>query len=569
MPKYTRSSIKDILKDWKWILSFTKKHIGSIVLLTLFGLLGSALSLLSGVLSKYMIDSIVSMDLDKLKPMALYMVLSAVFSVAFRSLNSRFSAKLGITMNNEVQAHVFDRLIRSDWMAISRYSTGDLLNRFSGDVNTVASCAVSWVPSFIIQAFTVLATLCVVCYYDPVMALIAFASAPVLLLASRTLMRKQRDYNRKMREASSDLSAFESEAFRNINTLKGFGVEDNICLQLHQNQERFKAVSLDYNSFSIKTNAMLSGLGTAVQYITMGYCLLRLWQGKILFGTMVLFLQQRSTLQSAFSALVGLIPRALSGSIAAERVRELTDLPKDAPVCPDPPTPTASVRLRDVEFSYNDDRKVLGGVTLHADPGEIIVLVGPSGQGKTTTLRLLLGLVKPLSGTLELVDTNGVSHPIGTSTRHWFSYVPQGNTLIAGTIADNLRLANPDATTEEMIAALQQACAWEFVSQMPGTVDAHLGEGGKGLSEGQAQRIAIARALMRKVPVLLLDEVTSALDMDTERRILRQLTGLGVTCIVTTHRPSVLTMCTRAYRVENGHITQLTDAEVYNLTANL
>ena len=155
---------------------------------------------------------------------------------------------------------------------------------------------------------------------------------------------------------------------------------------------------------------------------------------------------------------------------------------------------------------------------------------------------------------------------MGSATRHWFSYVPQGNTLLAGTVADNLRLARQDATEAEMVDALDSACAWEFVSRMPQGIHTPLLEGGKGLSEGQAQRIAIARALIRRAPAMLLDEVTSALDRDTERRVLNNLMHRGVTCIVTTHRPSVLTMCSRAYRVENGQVTVLSEAEIRALT---
>ena len=223
--------------------------------------------------------------------------------------------------------------------------------------------------------------------------------------------------------------------------------------------------------------------------------------------------------------------------------------------------------MEGVSAAYEDGVQVLDNISLTAGPGEIIALVGPSGEGKTTLLRLLLGLMQPLEGTMELTDARGTVHTLGTQTRRYFSYVPQGNTLLAGSIAQNLRMVNPGASDGEIIAALEGACAWEFVSQMPGTIHAKLGEGGLGLSEGQAQRIAIARALMRKAPAMLLDEITSALDMDTEQKVLQYLMNLGVTCIVSTHRPSVLTMCTRAYRVEDGRISQLSDEEIGQLTS--
>jgi ABC-type bacteriocin/lantibiotic exporter with double-glycine peptidase domain len=270
---------------------------------------------------------------------------------------------------------------------------------------------------------------------------------------------------------------------------------------------------------------------------------------------MTLFLQQRSNLASAFSSLISLVPTALSGSVAAERVRELTELPKE-PKNAEKRHPKGSccLTLENVRVAYTEDRKVLSDVNITVPAGKIVALVGPSGEGKTTLLRLLLGLIRPEEGHISLTDEEGNSYPLGADTRHCFSYVPQGNTVIAGTIAENLRLGKEDATDEELRRALTDACAWEFVKTLPLEMDTPIGEGGKGLSEGQAQRIAIARALIRSAPVLLLDEVTSALDRDTETRVLENLTGRGITTLLTTHRTSVLDKCAHIYRVEAGKV---------------
>ena len=562
-------SLKATLQDWKWILSFTRSHWLGVVGLTLLGLFSSALTLCSGIITKKLLDSILTMNTDRLLPMAVLMVLSAMLGVVFQSFSARYSARLSTAMHHEVQRHAFDRLIHSDWMAVRRFSTGDLLTRFSGDISTVSGCAMTFLPNLIVQLFTVLSTFGMICYYDPMMALICLVSTPALFLASRSLLRRQRDYNRRLRETTSGMAAFQSETFRNIDTLKGFGIEDAVSGQLLQWQDKNRSVILEHNRFTVQTHALLTTLTTLVQYAAMGYCIFRLWQGKMILSTMTFFLQQRGALQSAFSSLIGQIPRLLSGSVAAERIRELTDLPRDPDPTDEIPTPWCRIRLDNVSAAYEDGVKVLDGISLEAGPGEIVALVGPSGEGKTTLLRLLLGLMQPKSGTMELTDARGEKHTLGVQTRRYFSYVPQGNTLLAGTIAENLRLVNPSATDAELIAALEGACAWDFVSQMPGTIHAKLGEGGLGLSEGQAQRIAIARALMRKAPAMLLDEITSALDMETEQRVLHYLMNLGVTCIVSTHRPSVLTMCTRAYRVEDGRITQLTEEEIQNLTASM
>ena len=563
--KMKDGTLTDVIRDWKWILTFTKGRWFQILVCTLLGILSSALGLATGITGKYLIDCIVALDKTRLPLLAVIMLLFGGASMALQSATSRYSARLNITMRNDVQAHVFSRLLRSKWLALRQFPTGELLSRFSADVSTVSSCAVNWLSSVVIQLFTVLATLCVVLYYDPVMALIAFASTPVLIFASRRLIRKQRAFNMQLRNVGGGMSAFEAETFRNIDTLKSFGVEEDMISRLSSWQEKYRDVAMAHNAFTIKTNILLTILGTAVQYLALGYCLWQLWSGKILIGTMVLFLQQRSTLSSAFSSLISLIPTALSGSVAAERIRELTELEQEIRSEGVSAEGGCSLALNSISASYEDGRQVLKNISLTAEQGSIVALVGPSGEGKSTLIRLILGLITPDSGTAELTDGTGRRFPLGAGTRHLFAYVPQGNTVLAGTIAENLRLVNHEATEEQLIQALKDACAWEFVASLPQGIHSPMGEGGKGFSEGQAQRIAIARALVRKAPVLLLDEVTSALDYDTEQQVLKNLMNRGLTCLVATHRPSVLALCSRVYKVSEGSVVQLTGEQILAL----
>ena len=333
-------------------------------------------------------------------------------------------------------------------------------------------------------------------------------------------------------------------------------------------QGNYRKTVLEHNDFSIKTSVFLTALGIFVQYLALGYCLWQLWSGRILIGTMVLFLQQRSRLSSAFSSLISLVPTALNGSVAAERLRQITELEKEEDSAPCPCAPGAcSLALEHVWAGYEPGSSILEDVSLQADSGQVVAMVGPSGEGKSTLIRLILGLIRPESGSCRITDSAGSSFPLGASTRYLFAYVPQGNTVLSGTIADNLRLVNPQVTEEEMIQALQDACAWDFVSAMPQGLHSTIGEGGKGLSEGQAQRIAIARALVRKAPVMLLDEVTSALDMQTEQEVLKNIIGRGVTCIAATHRPSVLSLCSRVYQVREGTVSQLNPDQIRELTS--
>ena len=314
-------------------------------------------------------------------------------------------------------------------------------------------------------------------------------------------------------------------------------------------------------------------MGHIVQFIAFGYCLYRLWTRDITYGTMTLFLQQRSNLSNAFNKVVSIVPSFLNCSVAAKRIRELTELPKEIHLAEskelDPYVADGfKVFMKGLEFSYKEDQKVVSGSEFLAAPGEIVALIGPSGEGKTTMIRLILGLIKPQKGMASLVASTGKEVQMNAETRHLFAYVPQGNTMISGTIAENLQMVKEDATEQEMIEALEISCAWEFVSKMEKGIHSYVGERGRGLSEGQAQRIAIARAILRDAPVLLMDEATSALDVATERKVLRNIVKQrpNKTCIVTTHRPSVLGMCQRVYRISDKQLVELDNEEAEKMT---
>ena len=258
----------------------------------------------------------------------------------------------------------------------------------------------------------------------------------------------------------------------------------------------------------------------------------------------------------------------MTSSVSAHRIRELVELPRERHI-PESQELQAlagdgfSIRMRNVNFSYVEDKKIITDSYFYAAPGEIVALIGPSGEGKTTMIRLFLGLIHPDSGQTYLRASNGTRVEMNADTRFLFSYVPQGNTVLSGTIAENMRMVKEDATDEEIIDALKSACAWEFVSKRPDGINAKIGERGRGLSEGQAQRVAIARALLRDAPILLLDEATSALDVTTERLVLRNIVTKhpNKTIIVTTHRPTVLNMCERVYRVMETRVTELDEEE--------
>lgn len=566
--RWKDGTFSEIIDDWKWIFTYSARYKGAVAFYVILGIVSTSLGLVSSVASKYLIDIITGYKTSKLSVMLIIMVGSSLFSLLFSSLISRISAKLSIYINNDIQADIFDKIVDADWMAINQYSNGDVLNRFNGDIGTVSGNAISWLPTIIIAVYNFIATFLVILHYDWIMAVIALGSAPFMLLMSRFMIKKQRDYSKKVREMSSKLMTFEVEAFYNFDTIKSFGIAPYYSKKMRWWQERFKDISLKYNMFTIKTNILLSVMGNLVQFVAFGYCLFRLWTHDITYGTMTLFLQQRSNLSGAFNNVVSIIPSFLNSSVSAHRIRELVELPKEVHI-PESKELDAlaadgfEVRMRDVEFSYVEGTKVITGSAFKACPGEIVALVGPSGEGKTTMIRLILGLIRPEEGESVMIGSDGREVAMNAETRHLFAYVPQGNTILSGTIAENMRMVKEDATDEEVVDALKISCAWDFVERMPNTFNSNVGERGRGLSEGQAQRIAIARAVLRDAPILLLDEATSALDVATERRVLKNIINQrpNKTCIVTTHRPSVLNMCQRVYRVMDTRITELDEKE--------
>ena len=564
-------TFSEIWADWKWIWGYTKRYRRAVWFYTILGVASSTLGLVSAVASKYSIDIITGYDSDHLWFIVTVMVASALVGLLLRSVTSRISTKISLRVNNDIQAQVFDRLLGADWRSLNAFASGDLLSRLSTDVGSVSSSAIRWLPDLIVTAYTFAATLAVILHYDWVMALLALASAPFLLLTSRRLIRGMRTHQQEVRQVGSRLMSYETETLHNLDAIKGFGITGRYGAGLRQRQEEFRRASLDYNLFSIRTEILMSVLGSAVQMAAFGYCLYLLWSGKILYGTMTLFLSQGAKLSSAFNALVRTVPSFLSASVSARRIRDLYALEPE-PVLPDDGLDSLAsqgftVAVEDAGYAYVPHQPVLTHADFRAAPGETVALVGPSGGGKTTMIRLLLGLIRPAEGRAYLQAADGRQVEVNAGLRRYFSYVPQGNTLLSGTIADNLRMVKPDASDAQLRAALEAACAWDFVSAMDGGLDASVGEHGHGLSEGQAQRIAIARALLRDAPVLLLDEATSALDVATERTILRNLAARypHKTCIVTTHRPTVISLCCRVYQVSSGCLRLLDSDEAQRL----
>lgn len=559
--KLKEGFLRELITETRWIYGYASGYRGAAVLYILLGLASTAAGLASGVASKYLIDAVVGRGTAVIGWIAAAYVGLSVGKIALSAFIRRFSAKVSIRASNEIRADVFRRFLDVDWQASLEYHSGDLLTRVNSDVQTVADSVLGWMPSLVTCAVQLAATLCVILVYDPVMALIALAGAPATVLLSRAFISRMRVFGQKMRESQAELTAFYEESLQNLQAVKAFDLKKTFASKLDMLQKLYRDVSLDYNLFSVRTSLIVSLCGLAVSCLCLFWGVYRLWSGYISFGTMVLFIQLTGFVSSAFSSLLSVVPSAVSAAVSAGRIMTIVSLPAEdsgndeklARFRAQARQTGISVRAEGVSFSYDRGREVFSGLDLTAAPGELIGIVSPSGGGKTTLIRLMLGLITPESGGVYF-ESGDISEKLCPALRGLVTYVAQEKVVFSGTIAETLRLTDRDATDEQLERALRMACAWDFVSALPEGVDTRLGERGSGLSEGQIQRLAIARAILSSAPVMLLDEATSALDIKTEKRVLRNILSQDSrrTIIITTHRTTVLPDCTRVYALENG-----------------
>ena len=559
--KIKSGALREFYHEAIWVWGYIRKYRLAVGIYILLGLLSTLMGLGTSVASKYLIDAVTGYKTGAIGAAAAAMAGMLVMSILLRSVSSLVGAKNSVYIHNEIQAEVYGAVLNTAWEPLEDYRPGDLLSRLTSDVDTVAASVTSFAPGLISGLAQFFGALIIMFYFDPTMALIALIAVPVSAVLSRLLVGRMREHNRQMKAISSAVMSFYEDSLTNITSIKAFDITGLFYGKMRRLQQRYQKEYLDYNRFSVRTSVFLSLVGTAVSAGCFGWGVFRLWSGAITYGSLTMFLQLASSLSASFSALIGLVSSAISISTSAGRIMAVVQLPEEpsGEGVPQETLNQAEVSIQHAAFSYQNGEPVLRDACFAAAPGELVALTGPSGEGKTTMLRLLLGLIRPQQGTADLI-CGGTSYPLSAETRGAFAYVPQGNSMFAGTIRENLLLTNPGADDAQLEQVLRAACAYDFVMELPGGLNYSVGGHGKGLSEGQAQRLAIARALLRGAPILLLDEATSALDEETEHQLLQNLmnSGLVHTCIFVTHRPAATIICRRRYRVADGTVQEET-----------
>ena len=559
--------LKQLTGEILWMYAYVRRYWLLIAVYVLLGASGSVLGLGTSVVSKELVDAVTGVNSRGIVQVACLYVGVGVGQIFVNAVKSRLSLKVRLKVTNEIRADIYEQVLRTNWESLAKYRSGDLLYRVNGDAGMVANTILTFLPNVVTTLISFGGAFLIVIKNDPWMALIALLGAPVSFLTSRYSAKRMRQFQRDNQNVASDRTVFDQETFQNLQFIKAFGMLDRVTEKFHRIQQESVDVALRQNKFQQYMTITTSLVGQAVGYASYGFAAFRLWQGQISYGTMTMFVSMAASLRGSFSGILNLAPMVIRAGISAERIMEITGLPRDSMADKEEAEEIRKqsrekgvyVHMENVDFAYEEDKWIYQGADFRAEPGEIVALIGPSGQGKTTTLNLILGLYHPKKGTIRVGNPGGNELRASSSTRCLFSYIPQGNTMFSGTIADNMRMVKPEASDEEIRSALEAACAWEFVGKLEHGMDTEVRERGTRFSEGQKQRLSIARALLADAPVMILDEATSALDVATERRVLRSIIRKepNRTVIVAAHRPSVFSMCSRVYKVGGSRITEL------------
>jgi ATP-binding cassette subfamily B protein len=549
---------KRVYEYIKWILDNAKGFRKSIAFIIILDAATALVGVAVAILSKNLIDCAVDGTISKAVVFASLFGALVLANLGIKAFSSVLSARTYELMANSIRTRIFSRISMTEWLYVTKYHSGDVLTRLTSDVGNVTTGVVNTLPSIIHLCVQLTAAFGTLLYYEPMLAVLAFILGPFTVLLSRIWGRKLKQLNVKVQESESAYRAFIQEAIENMLIVKTFQMEKrNVDTISDLHGTRLKWV-MKKNVTSVVASTTL-GLGYWIGYL-LAFCwgALKLSRGTTSFGTLTAFLQLVSQVQTPFIGLASTIPQLISAVASSGRLMELEALPLEQLSMELPTESVTGISFKDIYFSYEDKKPILEKLTVNIRPGEIVGLIGSSGEGKTTLIRLLLALVKPDEGIVSFVSKDGKEISASAETRDWISYVPQGNTLFSGTIEENIRAGYLEASVEEIQAAARAACAMDFIEKLEEGMQSKIGERGVGLSEGQAQRISIARALLRKAPILILDEATSSLDIASEMHVLESIHELkpARTCIVITHRPTALRICSRILKLENGRLVE-------------
>lgn len=533
------------MKYWSWIWRNTQGIRLNTAVRIVAGTAQVALGLMMVWLSRRFIDETIRTGTTRdVTVMVIWLVLTVVGGVLLRQVYFLLTTRAGIHQTNTIRLRMFSSMFRRQLYDDKEIHSGDISSRLTKDIEVVSETTTDTLPQMCITCIQLVGAFLLLHYFDRWLAWALLVLTPLALIMAKFIGRRLRQMTLDIRQDESRIQMQVQEGMENNAVLRAMGSEEWMTGRLDTMQQQLKGNIMRRTRFTIMIRIILGsafGLGYLLAFVWGG---LQLRSGAITFGIMTSFLQLVGQIQHPVMQLLNLVPQVIHSTASIDRLHELETLatgPDTSTMHPN----LSGIRFDNVSFRYaGGDRQILSDFTHDFLPGTKTALMGETGIGKTTLFRLMLGFIAPQSGSISLYGTDGSTMPVGAQTRPDFVFVPQGNTLMSGSIRFNMQVANPDASDNQIKEALHTACA-DFVMELPDGLDTQLGERGSGLSEGQAQRIAIARGLLRPGSILLLDEISSSLDPETESELYRRLFQAhpGKTMIFITHRQAVTTLC--------------------------
>ena len=518
-----------------WIKSTVpSKTAWAVALLSVFGIIISILSTYSAVLIKGVIDSAVSSDgglWTRLAVYGAYIVALLLMEIAHSLLSARTTAKTDIKLRSTVMGAVTSK----DYRTVSAYHSGDVLSRATMDVSVVSNAITQVVPGILSVIARVISAFVILIFTDATLGLIVLATAPITLVASHFYGKKIKVLHHKAQQVEGKNRSFMTEIVQNMTVIRAFRSQKPVFDYFDGLQGQNFDTKMKINRFSVLANVLMFVSVSLVYFFTIAWGANKIIvEGVVAFGALTATLQLVTQFQAPMRSLAGLTNQYYRGIASAERIKEIDEIPaqkgaENTESCQD----FDSLKFDGVSFAYEDGVDVISNLTFEAKRGEVVVLSGKSGAGKSTALKLAMGLLVPSKGSIYLTGTNNCDN------KSIFSYVPQGNMILSGTIRDNVSFFNPAVGDDEINAAIKACCLDDVVAALPNGINSVIGERGAGLSEGQVQRLSIARAIVMNKKILLLDEATSALDDDTEKKVLDNLAACNYTVLLVTHNKNV------------------------------
>ncbi len=529
-----------------WILNRTRRRIPAMVLLVLCSAGTAIFSVFFALGSRNIIDAAISGVRRDFLGACLGQGGVILGILLCLTLSRHLTEWLRATLDRDWKQDILHHLLRGDYGSVSQYHSGELINRLNNDVRMVDEGIISALPGMVSMVVRLISAMIALVALEPWFALIISAVGVVAIIATGLMRKKLKGLHKRVNEKDGVVSAFLQEVLEKLLMVQAMDVApemeqrtDQLLQERYRMQRKRKNVSLFANT---GVSLMTYGAG----FVALVWCAFRLLQGAMSFGSLTAVTQLVSQLQAPFTNLSGVLPKYIAMIASAERLMELEQIPPE----PAPMEESSQALYQRMDaicgegltFAYDRD-PVLENADFRVPKGSFAAITGPSGMGKSTLLKLMLGIFQPQAGQMY-VSCGEDRVPVTRATRKLFAYVPQGNLLLSGSLRDNLLVANPQATPEQIQEAIYVSAMDQYLSQLPQGLDTVLGENAAGLSEGQAQRLAIARAIISGAPVLLLDESTSALDQQTEYLVLQRIRELpGRTCIAVTHRPAAMELC--------------------------